>query len=355
MAGGGAERQLTYLAGALGRLGWRVHVTLAGRGPNWTRLEESGAIIHELPSSGSYDARTLQRLRRIIAEVRPDLIQVWLLQMEVVGGLAAITTGTPWVFSERASAEAYGWTLKTAARTSVAQLASAIISNSAAGAEYWQGRIVTRVPRFNIPNAIPVDEIASAAPATDSEAGIEPGVPLVLFAGRLEPQKNLPVLLEALKRVLQHRSIHAVCCGTGRMQAWIEQWIAREVPGGQIEVRGYTPRLWNLMKRASVVVLPSRFEGSPGVVLEAMACSVPLVVSDIPEHRELVDQCSALLVDVESSEAFAAAIEEVLDAPEATAARAAAAKQRIERHAPASVARQYDDVYRSLLAPEAAS
>jgi hypothetical protein len=77
------------------------------RGPNWTRLEESGAIIHELPSAGAYDGRKLMRPRRIIEDVRPDLIQVWLLQMGVFGGLAPITTRTPWIFSGRASAAAY--------------------------------------------------------------------------------------------------------------------------------------------------------------------------------------------------------------------------------------------------------
>ena len=106
MAGGGAERQLTYLARELATLGWDVHVALIRRGPNWLRLRESGATIHEVASSGSYDARKLQRLRRVIGAVQPDLIQVWLLQMEVFGGLAAMTTRTPWIFSERASAGA---------------------------------------------------------------------------------------------------------------------------------------------------------------------------------------------------------------------------------------------------------
>jgi glycosyltransferase involved in cell wall biosynthesis len=355
MAGGGAERQLTYLARELAGFGWDVHVALVGRGPNWSRLQASGATIHEVASSGAYDARKVQRLRDIIGSVRPDLIQVWLLQMEVFGGMAALTTRTPWIFSERASAAMYGWTLKTAARTGVAQLASAVVSNSAAGDAYWQGRLVTRVPRYTIPNAIPLDEIAAATPATDEDAGIAHGEPMVLFAGRFEAQKNLPVLLEALRRVQTRRRVHAICCGDGHLRAWVEAWIAREMPAARIEIRGYTTELWSLMKRAAAFVLPSRFEGSPGVVLEAMACGTPLVVSDIPEHRELLDDTCALFADVESSVAFADAIEQVLDAPAAAAARAAAARGRLDRHAPATVARQYDELYRAMLAAEAAS
>jgi hypothetical protein len=63
---------LTYLARELGLLGWQVHVALVRRGLNWTRLQESGAIAHEVPSAGAYDSRKLTRLRRIIEDVWPD-------------------------------------------------------------------------------------------------------------------------------------------------------------------------------------------------------------------------------------------------------------------------------------------
>ena len=47
------------------------------------------------------------------------------------------------------------------------------------------------------------------------------------------------------------------------------------------------------MKSAAALVSPAIFEGSPNVVLEGMACGVPLVVSDIPEHRELLEDSAA--------------------------------------------------------------
>jgi len=65
------KRKLTSLARELGLLGWQVHVALVRRGPNWTRLQESGAIAHEVPSVGGYDSRKLTRLRRIIDDVWP--------------------------------------------------------------------------------------------------------------------------------------------------------------------------------------------------------------------------------------------------------------------------------------------
>jgi glycosyltransferase involved in cell wall biosynthesis len=99
------------------------------------------------------------------------------------------------------------------------------------------------------------------------------------------------------------------------------------------------------MKGATVFVLPSTFEGCPNVVLEAMACGVPLVVSDIPAHRALVDEASASLFDPASSAALASAIEAILDAPATAGTRAEVAKRRIEGWMPDTSARRYSDLY----------
>ncbi len=54
--------------------------------------------------------------------------------------------------------------------------------------------------------------------------------------------------------------------------------------------------VWALMKKASVFVSLSAYEGCPNTVMEAMACGCPIIVSDIPEHREILDEQSALFV-----------------------------------------------------------
>ena len=354
MEGGGAERQLTYLAGALGRLGWTVHVAVTRRGPNWSRLEASGAAIHEVPLRSSHDWRAAGAMRRIVTEVRPDLIQVWLLQMEVLGGLAALSTRTPWVFSERSSAGAYPGSVKNHLRQGMAQLATAVVSNSAGGDEYWAARLRKGVRRFVIPNALPLDEIDATPAAAAGEMDMATGVPVVLFAGRFGPEKNLQTLLPALDLVRARQAIQVLCCGEGSLRQDVEGWAASaRASGSRAVVTGYARNLWGFMKGASVLVSPSLFEGSPNVVLEAMACGVPLVVSDIPQHRELLDQSSALLVPPDSVEALAAAIADVLRAPADAAARAEVARERASRYSLSMVSRQYSDVYRQLLSLEA--
>jgi glycosyltransferase involved in cell wall biosynthesis len=350
MTGGGAERQLAYLAAHLGATGWDVHVALTRRGTNWARLERSGAVIHELSGRSPYDPRLFAGLRRVMREVAPDIVQTWLLQMHVFGGLAAIMSRRPWIFSERASAAAYQRSLRSITYNGMARFASAIVSNSRTGDRYWKERLGDRVTRYVIPNGVPTDEIGAEPPATDLIAGIAPGRRLVLFAGRLEAQKNIEVLLRALGIVLdRHPDVGALCCGEGPLRGSMDRWIAGHMTAGRIRVGGYEPRLWGVMKRASVFVSPSLFEGSPNVVLEAMAAGTPLVVSDIPEHRELLDETCARLVDPASPEKLAGAIEDVLRDPAGAAGRARVAAERAASYGLPAIARRYSEVYHEVL------
>jgi glycosyltransferase involved in cell wall biosynthesis len=197
---------------------------------------------------------------------------------------------------------------------------------------------------------VPTDEIGAEPPATDEIAGIAPGRRLVLFAGRLEAQKNVAVLLPALGMVLdRHQDVHALCCGEGPLRPSIERWVADHPSGGRLHVGGYEPRLWSVMKRAAVFVSPSHFEGSPNVVLEAMAAGTPLVVSDIPEHRELVDETCARLIDPRSPEQLAGAIEDVLRDPISAAGRAEMATRRASLYGLPAIARRYSEVYHEVL------
>lgn len=350
MAGGGAERQLAYLAGEQVRIGCDVHVAIINGGPNLPRLEATGATVHRLPAFGNHDPQILIRLIGIIRAIKPDVVQCWLLQMEVLGGLAALWTGTPWVFSERASQEAYPRTFKMWCRARVGARATVIVSNSQAGDRYWQARAGPRVRRRVIPNGLPLEEIAKVLPATTIDGSpLDPGVPVILNAGRFEPQKNLETFVRAMRLVAAERSVQTLCCGDGSLRNRIERLIADEGITSTIRLERYVTNLWGAMKRADALVSTSLFEGSPNVVLEAMVCACPLVVSDIPEHRELLDEETAIFVNPHHPRSVADGILQVLSDRSAAVRRATAAQARAQRYSLATVARQYTDLYQELL------
>ncbi len=346
MDGGGAQRQLALLAAHQVQAGHKVHVGLLARGSAYARLEESGAEIHRIAHYGKYDPSVLLGLVKLVGALRPDLVHTWLTRMDVLGGVAAQVCRLPWVISERASALYYPKSLKNWVRSRVARRANAIVSNSAAGDSYWKGLVGERVPQYIVPNAVPLDEI-DRAPADSSFPHVRG--PLVLFAGRFVGQKNLPGLLAALRYVIGRSDAVALLCGEGPERPRVESAIERDLPKGRVEIAGYRHDIWTLMKRASVFVSVSFFEGHPNTVLEAMACRSPLVVSDIPEHREFLDENRAWIVDPRQPTDIADAICQALTKPEEAQRRVAAARAKVQAYSVLAAAKGYDDVYHAVL------
>lgn len=108
-----------------------------------------------------------------------------------------------------------------------------------------------------------------------------------------------------------------------------------------VSLLGYRSDVPDLMSGCDVFVLPSRTEGSPGVLIEAMALEAPTVASDIPSVREIAggDQQSLILAPVAATDAFAEAITKLLSDRELAATLAAAGRERfLERYTMAAVA-----------------
>jgi len=349
MGGGGAERQLTYLIGGLTRLGWEMHVALLAGGPNWERLHSGGAVIHQVKSRTSYNLKIFWQLKQVIRQIEPDLVHTWLLLMDIFGGLASWTERLPWILTENSSGMAYSFGFKDRWRIALTSSASAVVSNSTGGDQYWHTRLNKRVARYVIPNALPLDEIAAVQPIGLEETGLGPEQGIVLFVGRFSPEKNLETLLLVLRTVLSRPQTVAVLCGEGPLYLQVKQCLNTYAIADRVRLLGFVSDVWRWMKRASVLVSLSLFEGAPNVVLEAMACGCPLVVSDISAHRELLDTHSALLVDAHAPKAIAEAIVNVLSVPEAAARRAQRAQAKVAQWSISSVAQQYAQVYHEVL------
>jgi glycosyltransferase involved in cell wall biosynthesis len=347
MEGGGAERQLMYLAGQLAAGGCDVHIALTRRGAYFERLRATGAALHDLGPCHTHDPRLLPRLVGTIRRVRPDVVQCWLLQMEVLGGVASLATRTPWIFSERSSALAYPATLKNAARRHVAARANGIVANSEGGRRYWKAALGPRAQVYVVRNGLPLDEIDAVAPAP--LPGGERRATIV-YAGRFDEGKNAFGLIQALSRVRAERPVCALLMGEGPLRRPAEALAVELGLADRVQVTGFAPNLWGILKSATMLVSLSRFEGSPNVVLEAMACGCPLVVSDIPAHRELLDEGSAVFADADDPDGVAGAIGGLLADPAAARARAMAARARADLHALPLVGTEYMRVYADVLA-----
>jgi len=350
MGGGGAERQLTYISKGLIEHGWNVHVALLHAGSNFERLQKSGAIIHQLSCKNNFDPMILFQLIQTILKVKPHLIQTWLRQMDIFGGIAAIIMKRPFVVTERSCSLNYGNNWKNFLRILVARRAVAMIANSKGGKTYWADKVNHSILIRVIRNSIPFDEIAEVPIASGESMGIEPENEIILFAGRFSPEKNLSNLLNAIRQVLAQRTKSiAILFGDGPILNDVISMQIRSDINNRIRVIGFTPQFWDWLKRANVFVSVSLYEGHPNTVLEATACKCPVVVSDIPAHREFLDEKSAYFVSPFSPGAIAETIVEVLSNPKDAMIKAWCAFNKISQWSIESVIPKYADLYHEIL------
>lgn len=346
---GGAERQVVCLAEGLQASGQEVHLAvLRPEGPYEERLVRRGVALHRLHWASHHDPRILGQLFSLIRHLRPHVVQTWLPMMDVAGGLAALVTGTPWVLSERNSAPGYPPSFKNLVRRGLGERASAVVANSAAGLSYWSLGRCSGGERLVIANAIARAEIDAAAPADSDAVGLTSGRPLVVFAGRLERSKNLEQLVRATARPLLRDRVSMVVCGEGPQRGALEALRAELGVASVVHLLGRRDDVWGWMKRAAVFVSPSRFEGMPNAVVEAMTCGCPLVVSDIPAHREILDETSAVFVDPDDPVALTEGIVRLLDDPATAALLGAAARIRAAQWTVAGAVTSYLALYHRL-------
>jgi glycosyltransferase involved in cell wall biosynthesis len=138
----------------------------------------------------------------------------------------------------------------------------------------------------------------------------------VVALGRLEPQKNYPLLFRAFKRVAEKRDgLTLDIYGGGSQQENLAKLIAEMGMENKIFLRGISANVHDEVLDASAFVLSSDFEGMPNALMEAMAIGLPCISTDCPcgGPEFLIDnEVNGLLVPVKDEEALVNALERVL-------------------------------------------
>lgn len=349
LASGGAERQLSILAPAQVAFGYEVHLAYLHAGPYVGTLGAGGVHLHPISARGNHDVTIISNLWRLMGAETPDVVHTWLPQMDILAGAIALLRGVPWVLSERSSAQAYTSRLKERlVRRRLGMWADAVVANSEAGRAIWSGAIKGGALAHVIRNTTPLAEIERAKPARKSEIGAHDAERIVIFVGRLAPEKNIQLLLDVADAVCAASNARFLICGDGPLRSKAEERVAKSTFRDRICLLGERDDVWRLMKASDAFVSTSAFEGQPNAVLEAMACGCPLIVSDIPAHREFLDDLTAAIVPLEEN-AFVSAILAAMSGSQESANRSVEAKRRILEQTSLHSASAFDHAYRLAL------
>jgi glycosyltransferase involved in cell wall biosynthesis len=346
LSGGGAERQLSYLAPAMAKVGHEVHIAYLRDGPESVLLP--GVTLHRLDVSRNHDPRLFLGLSRVIGAVKPDIVQTWIPMMDITVGLASLTTDLPWVLREPTSEVAYqNFNFKQELRAWLVRRALAIVANSPGGRSYWLGKGIPDHRLFIIPNAVPLDLIKGV----EATRGKCENPKVLIYAGRLIPSKNIEVIVKAMVELRQRQGVLLYIAGDGPSEPHLRSLVERLQLLDQIRFTGFLqPRdLWALMKAADAFISLSTFEGMPNCVCEAAACGIPLILSDIPAHRAFLDFDEALLIPVGSPTRVAEAVWRTLNNTEDRAQLAALRLEAIRSWTSELIAAEYIRLYERLV------
>lgn len=289
---GGVPLHLSRLAPAVAARGWNVAVAcLAPRGPVADRIEAGGVPVIPLEARGTWDARCIFRLAALIDTIRPTIVHSLLFHANVAARIAAAWIAYPAsrVVCEIQTVEIERrWHLW--ADRATFHLCGLEIGNSAGVIDHLA--TAARLPRDRlrlIEGGADIDRIERAAPLARASIGVPDDAFIWLWTGRLDPIKGLELLIDAFAQVARDdASSRLVIVGDGPQRERLDKQIRARGLDRVVRMLGMRDDVPSLLRAADAFVFPSRTEGFPNALLEAMVAGLPCLASDIAGCRALI-------------------------------------------------------------------
>lgn len=282
---GGAERNLTKLALGLDRQHFQPEVYALGPRPSEPRAE----LVRQLQSEGvpthfvgvrsnSQILTAIHRLAGMFRRQQPHWMQSFLFHANAVGTLAARRAGVPHRVMGVRVADPSRWRARVERR--LARRADAVVCVSQSVAEHCRLRGYDAEKLQVIPNGYDIEQFAGIRPIEMQRFGFAVDRRVVTFVGRLDRQKGLDWFLPLLPRIFEQApDVDFLIVGDGPERGDLEHCVRAAGVADRVVFAGWQPDIPSILAASLALVLPSRWEGMPNVVAEAMGVGLPVVCS----------------------------------------------------------------------------
>lgn len=315
------------------------------------QLRKIGVRVHLVPEleraiSPKRDVQAYLALRDFFRAERPDIVHTHSSKTGILGRLAAKAAGVTTIVHT-----VHGYAFPAESRAAIKAIFKFL--------ERRAGRVTHRMIVLNdadaaiardllgvpdrrlavLPNGVDVDTYSPATPEARhalrrSVFGIESLDHVVVgMVGRLWVQKNPQCFVRAAIQVAAQRpQVSFFMIGDGEFRHELEAAIRASGQADRIRILGWRSDVPELLKALDLMVLPSRWEGMPLAVLEAMSSAVPVIASDIPGNHHLVEDGSdGRLFPPDDDQALASALIELVDDAALRARFSAQARSKVLR------------------------
>jgi glycosyltransferase involved in cell wall biosynthesis len=356
---GGAERCLVNLATRIDRarfdpVVYSIHPRpAAGKNHLVLQLEAAGVPVRFADVRSKWQAPlAIGRLKRLMSEQRPQVVQNFLFHANVLGTLAARRLDVPHVLLGIRVADprrSRAWIERR-----VAKRASKIVCVSQSVAEDCHSRGYPADKLLVIPNGVDAEPFVSAQPVDLAALGLSPGRKAIVFIGRLHVQKDLHELIAVAPELLAQLPSHdLVIVGQGPQRSALVRLSGELGIADRVHFIGWRADIPAVLAAAELLVLPSRWEGMPNVVLEAMAAGKPVVATAAEGVLELLgERAKEQSVAVGNMKDFAHRIHQIAQNPHLAAALGRANRERVlAQFSLQKMVQEYERLFASLIAP----
>ncbi len=336
---GGAERQLYYILKTLVQAGTRLKLYSLTRGEFWQQaIEELGV---EVVWIGQKPSRLL-RLLKLIEELRkdpPEVVQSQHFYTNIYVALAARVLGLRSIGAIRSDVKSEVTANGKLLGVLCLRLPDRLAANSANGLRNAQAFGIKAERVFLLPNVVDTDLFR---PAADDRPGVR-----LLFSGRFVEVKRPEWFISVFAGLAKTASVpvQATMLGDGPLRASMEA-MARRL-GLEVQFTGNVADPEHYYRQADILVLTSSYEGTPNVIMEAMASGLPVVATRVGGVEDLVSDRTGYLCD--TYEELASSVRELVDNPVKRLELGREARNWIEqKHSLGSLRSQLQKLYQEI-------
>jgi glycosyltransferase involved in cell wall biosynthesis len=301
---GGAERQWSVLLPGLRARGHDARViTLDDGGPFVAQLRDRDVPVDVVGMRSQADLVRVARCP-LVRCFTPEVVLTRGVNGLYIGHLLARWRAARHVYNDHIQV---GFRLSPRREALVKWIAprlDRVIAVADGQGRVWQHRGLDPARFVVIDNGIEVPEVAEPRDRLREELGVAPTGVVALLVAALRPEKRVPDFVQAVRQARAERpELVGIIAGDGADRPAVESAIDGD-PG--VRLLGYRDDVARLLKASDVFALSSAFEAAPMAILEAMACGLPVLATDVGGVRELVvDRETGVLVPAADTAAMA--------------------------------------------------
>ncbi len=339
---GGAQKQCIFLLNELQKdPGLDIHLIYFYEDINFEYLQQDKLVLHKLPLSSFYNPFNIARIVKVTRRISPDILFSWLHSCDVYSFFVSkLLRKTKWIMTERDSH--YPPELRYKLRNRLGKNADLIISNSAKGRTYWTDK------GADADNVKVISNIM--LPSVRRKRLLLNGDPVITYAGRLEPQKNVVNLTKTFCRLAEiYPAAKFLIIGEGSLKNALSLIINDAGRSDSVTVVPYQKNINDYFSSTDVFVSISAHEGLPNTIMENIYLGNKIVASRIPEHEAILGRNYPYFADdIENIDDVAKVVESILEEPN-IAKHLAYGKTQLESMSAENIGSKYKELFNRVL------